>query len=105
MLKNSLHDKFLCGNVKKICDVDKFCAQHMLYSRILRSKSVVFVIYTVLLQGRFCRDLRAFARRKIEPKILPVEKKQFQRVWQTLSGHLHHKMNLLLVVVFRATFK
>ena len=39
------------------------------------AKSVVFVIYAVLLQGQFCRDLRDFAWRKIEPKIVLVEKK------------------------------
>ena len=39
------------------------------------AKSVVFVIYAVLLHGRFCQDLPIFAWRKIEPKIVPVEKK------------------------------
>ena len=32
-------------------------------------------IYAVLSQNLFCRDLRAFAWRKIEPKIIWVEKK------------------------------
>ena len=32
-------------------------------------------IYAVLSQNQFWYDLRAFAWRKIEPKIVPVEKK------------------------------
>ena len=33
------------------------------------------VIYAVLSRYLFCRDLRAFAWRKIQPRIAPVEKK------------------------------
>ena len=32
-----------------------------------------FAIFAVLSQNLFCRDLRAFVWRKIEPKIMPVE--------------------------------
>ena len=35
----------------------------------------IFAIYAVLSQNLFCRDLRVYAWRKIEPKIVPVEKK------------------------------
>ena len=37
--------------------------------------SVFFVIYAVLSRNQFWYDLRAFAWRKIELKIVPVEKK------------------------------
>ena len=38
-------------------------------------KIIFLAIYAVLLQNLFCRDLLAFAWRDIEPKIVPVEKK------------------------------
>ena len=66
-------------NVNKICNMRKLCAQHMVYSRILRcfvAKSVVFAIYAVLLQDRLCRDLHTF----VWGKIVPVEKKDKNQV-------------------------
>ena len=49
----------------------------MLFCRILQyfvAKSVLVVIFAVLLRNLFWYDLRAFAWRKIKPKIVPVEK-------------------------------
>ena len=93
MWKKILH----IWNVNNICYVEKFCAQHMVYSRILHwfvEKSVVFVIYAVFLQGRIWHDLRAFAWRKIEPNIVPVEKKgQISGMWWCfikIYCNLHH---------------
>ena len=37
---------------------------------------VMYAIYAILLRNLFCRDLRAYVWRKIEPKIVPVEKKR-----------------------------
>ena len=39
------------------------------------AKSLFYAIYAVLSRNLFCRYLRALAWRKIEPKILSVEKK------------------------------
>ena len=39
------------------------------------AKSLFYAIYAVLSRNLFCRDSRALAWRKIEQKILPVEKK------------------------------
>ena len=41
------------------------------YAVLLQSR---FAIYAVLSQNPICRDLRTFAWRKIEPKIVSVEK-------------------------------
>ena len=69
-------------------DVEKF--HHLLIYQInnVYNLRCFYVYYAVLLQNlfilrftlfcrkiRFCRDLRAFAWRKIEPTIVPVEKK------------------------------
>ena len=65
----SPHDKFIrC-----------FSGVFMLFSHILCCslgvKEFFLAIYAFLSQNLFCRDLRAFAWRKIEPKIVSVEKK------------------------------
>ena len=39
------------------------------------AKFLFYTIYAVLSRNLFCRDLRALAWRKIEPKIFSVEKK------------------------------
>ena len=44
------------------------------YAVMLHNLFFFFVIYAVLLQGQFSRDLRALARRKIKPKIVPVDR-------------------------------
>ena len=48
----------------------------MLYIFTLFCRKICFVAKSVLSQNLFCRDLRAFVWRKIEPKIVLVEKKR-----------------------------
>ena len=50
----------------------------MVFCRIFHSfvaKSVFLAIHAILSQNQFCRDFCPFAWRKIEPKIMHVEKK------------------------------
>ena len=45
------------------------------FMQFLFAKIISFANYAVLSQNLFCRDLRVFVWRKIEPKIVYVEKK------------------------------
>ena len=58
--------------IHQISNVYNFWCFNVYYAALLQSH---FAIYAVLSQNPFCRDLRAFAWRKIERKIVPVEKK------------------------------
>ena len=62
-----------CGEISphERCGDKSELSQFMLFCR----KISFVAIYTVLLRNIFGCDLRAFAWRKIEPKILSVEKK------------------------------
>ena len=51
------------------CHVEKF------YMYMANCQLEFAAIYAVLLQNLICRNLRAFAWRKIGPKIVSVEKK------------------------------
>ena len=72
--------KFL--HIWHVCDVENVSTyvQFMLFS----CKIDFVTIYALLSENLFCRDLRTFVWRKIEPKIASVEKK-----WQ-ISGMPHH---------------
>ena len=52
------------------------------------AKSLFYANYGVLSRNLFCRYLRALAWRKIEPKILSMEKKG------QISGMEHHELTL-----------
>ena len=57
-------------NVEKFLQLMLFCCK------------ISFVaIYAVLSRNLFCCDLRAFVWRKVEPKVVPVEKKDKYQVW------------------------
>ena len=47
----------------------------LLHFAMFCCKIIFFASYAVLSRNLFLYDLRAFAWRKIEPKIVPVEKK------------------------------
>ena len=73
MWKNSPHEKYL-----RNLNMERFCAQHMVYNRILRcfllQNLLFFVIYAVLLQGRSGHYLHAFAWRKLSQNCSCEEK-------------------------------
>ena len=62
-----------CGEISphERCGDKSDLSQFLLFSR----KICFVAIYAVLSQNLFGRDLHAFAWRKIEPKIMSVEKK------------------------------
>ena len=58
------------------------------------AKSLFYASYAVLSQNLFCRYLRALAWRKIEPKILSVEKKgQISGMPKTTKNHQKKTQN------------
>ena len=81
----------LCGeivphdiNEKTLCTIYAVTLRnHISLSQLtLFCYKICFVaIYAVLSRNLFCRDLRPFVWRKIEPKIVPVEKKDKYQVW------------------------
>ena len=72
---------FKCGeNLShgEISPHEKCGDKSVMFCRILCcfvAKSFFYVIYAVLSRNLFCRGLRALTWRKIEPKIVTVEKK------------------------------
>ena len=74
-----------------VCDVENVSTYVQLCCFV--AKSVNFAIYTVLSQNLFCRDLRAFAWRKIDQKIVPVEKKGQISCMYVYDNEDHHCNN------------
>ena len=66
-IKSTPHKKY-----EKICNVEKWCVQFMVFCRF---KINFLAIYSVLSRN-FCRDLRACVWRKIVLEIVCVEKKR-----------------------------
>ena len=80
----NLEQNVLCGEMWG----NLSCGEVFPHDRLLHMNKLTFfcckicfvAIYAVLSRNLFCRDLRAFVWRKIEPKIVPVEKKDKYQV-------------------------
>ena len=110
---NFPHDRLSCGknSPHEKCEENLKCGEIMCtiygvlsHFTIFCCTIIFFGIYAVLLRNQFWYDLRAFAWRKIELKIVPVEKKW--QIWGMLGNspicpHIHLQLELFLQIVIQ----
>ena len=96
----NLEQNVLCGEMWR----NLSCGEMFPHDRLLHMNKLTFfsckicfvTIYAVLSQNLFCRDLRAFVWRKVEPKIVLVEKKDKYQVYLrfelSLTNNTHRNL-------------